>query len=176
MRGHTDKSKLERFMKALGNSSGAGRVYLTGGGTALLEGWRAMTVDIDLKAAPEPAGFFEAIAQLKDSLDVNVELAAPDDFIPSLPGWQDRSLFIARHGRIDFFHFDPYSQALAKIERGHQRDRLDVQAMMDRGLVQRQLLFELFSAIEKDLIRFPGIDAAAFRAAVIDTCQPGAEI
>jgi hypothetical protein len=108
----------------------AGRIYLTGGATALLHGWRPMTVDVDLKADPEPAGFFEAFALLKDELAVNIELASPSDFIPELPNWREGSLFIARHGHIDFYHYDPYSQALAKLERGHSRDLTDVEAML----------------------------------------------
>jgi hypothetical protein len=31
-----------------------GRIYLTGGATALLYGWRSTTIDVDLKANPEP--------------------------------------------------------------------------------------------------------------------------
>ena len=41
--------------------------------------------------------------------------------LPSLPGWRERSLFIDRHGRLDFYHYDPYSQALAKLERDSLR-------------------------------------------------------
>lgn len=63
---------------------GSGRVYLTGGATALLHGWHTSTVGIDLKLDPEPAGAFEAIAELKDELDVNVELAAPDQLLGAL--------------------------------------------------------------------------------------------
>jgi hypothetical protein len=55
----------------------------------------------------------------------NIELAAPDDFIPPLPGWEEWSIFIARRGKIDFYHYDLYAQALAKIERGHARDLAD---------------------------------------------------
>ena len=76
----------------------SGRIYLVGGSCAVLVGWRATTVDVDLKLDPEPAGAFEAIAGLKDTLGVNVELAAPDQFIPPLPGWRERSPFVVRHG------------------------------------------------------------------------------
>ncbi|HEV2391375.1 MAG TPA: hypothetical protein VG146_03330 [Verrucomicrobiae bacterium] len=93
MRAETDKLKLEAFMSALGNRvRGEGSIYLTGGATAVLHGWRPMTIDVDLKADPEPPGFFEALALLKDELDINVELASPDDFIPAVPGWRERSL------------------------------------------------------------------------------------
>ena len=87
MRHPVEREKLEALMVALGDRvTGPGRIYFTGGATALLHGWRSMTVDVDLKADPEPAGFFEAIALLKDELAVNIELASPDHFIPTVPG------------------------------------------------------------------------------------------
>ena len=109
MRSNANKTKLESFLEALGNKArGSGRIYLTGGASALLIGWRQSTIDVDIKADPEPAGLFEALAELKDKLDLNIELASPDMFIPELPGWRDRSQFIARFGSIDFYHFDFY--------------------------------------------------------------------
>ena len=87
--------KLQALMEAFGKRiKTPGRIYLTGGATALLHGWRQMTIDVDLKADPEPSGFFEAIAILKDELSVNIELANPSDFIPELPNWKSRSIFI----------------------------------------------------------------------------------
>ena len=44
---------------------GPGNVYFTGGATALLLGLREQTIDVDIKLDPEPAGVFEAIADLK---------------------------------------------------------------------------------------------------------------
>ncbi len=149
-----------------------GRVYLTGGATAVLYGWRDITIDIDLKASPEPAGFFEAIAHIKESESVNVELASPDDFIPELPGWRDRSEWIVREGPLDFYHYDFYSQALSKIERGHDRDLTDIRAMLNGGLVQRDRLQALFFEIEEQLLRYPAIDPAAFRERVLIHTSP----
>lgn len=48
--------------------------------------------------------------------------ASTEQFIPELPGWRERSPFIRREGRISFNHYDLHAQALAKIERGHERD------------------------------------------------------
>src|SRR5665213_1033500 len=133
MRLESDKSKIESFMAAMGKQvRGKGRIYLTGGATAVLYGWRGMTIDIDIKPDPEPAGLFEAIALLKDELDINVKLASPDQFIPALPEWRERSLFIALHGFIEFYHYDPYGQALANLQRGHERDLHDVDALLRR--------------------------------------------
>jgi hypothetical protein len=156
-------------MTALGERvRGEGTVYLTGGATALLYGWRAATIDVDIKGDPEPAGFFEALAALKEELDINVELASPDQFIPPLPGWRERSPLIARCGSVVFRHYDLYGQALAKLQRRHDRDMSDVRSMAEARLIDRELLQRLFDAIEPDLTRYPGIDAATFRASVME--------
>ncbi|MBI5473521.1 MAG: hypothetical protein HY961_14355 [Ignavibacteriae bacterium] len=151
--------------------SGYGCIYFTGGATAVLRGWRAMTIDIDIKPDPEPSGTFEAIAIIKNELDVNIELASPDQFIPTLPGWRERSLFIARHGQIEFFHYDPYSQALAKLQRRHERDVHDVHSMVNDGLIVRSRLFELFDSMKSQLIRYPSIDPASFEESVRKFCN-----
>ena len=63
MRQVADSEKIKCFMKELGQRCRSpGRVYLTGGASALLVGWRDSTADIDIKLDPEPAGAFEAIA------------------------------------------------------------------------------------------------------------------
>lgn len=134
----------------------------------MLDGWRNSTVDADLKLDPEPPGVFEAIRRIKDDLDVNVELASPDDFIPPLPGWRQRSRFIARHGEVDFYHYDDYAQALAKIERGHDRDLADVRAMIGRGLIEPTELRRLFVAIQPELVRYPAVDPEVFSQKVED--------
>lgn len=155
-------------MAALGAAvRGPGRVYFTGGVSAVLMGWREMTIDLDLKAEPEPAGFFEALPALKEALDINLELACPSDFIPALSGWQERSRFIAQHGGITFHHYDFYSQALAKLERWHTRDRLDVGCMIESGLVDKARLLEFFRSIEPALIRYPAIDPKRFSERVL---------
>ncbi len=172
MRSESDGDRIHSFMAALGQRvQGAGTIYFTGGATAVLHGWRSSTIDIDLKAAPEPTGFFEAIAVLKDELDVNVELASPDDFIPEIPGWRERSLFIARHGSVDFFHYDPYGQALSKLERRHDRDVNDVHAMKQKGLIDAGKLWDFFEMIEPQIIRYPAVDSRSFRLAVARFCK-----
>ncbi len=163
MRNETRREVIERFMVSLGEAvTGSGKLYFNGGVCAVLMGWRENTVDIDLAAAPEPLGFFEALPAVKDRLNVNVELAAPSDFIPALPGWQDRSIFLRRQGKLDFFHYDFYSQALAKIERWHARDQNDVGRMIGDGLVNTGRMWEMFQTIQPQLIRYPAIDGESF--------------
>ncbi|MFN0126005.1 MAG: DUF6036 family nucleotidyltransferase, partial [Verrucomicrobiales bacterium] len=168
MRSPTTKDGIEQFMRRLGEAvRSEGCVYFTGGVSAVLMGWREMTIDIDLKAEPEPRGFFEALPKLKDDLDINIELASPDQFVPALPGWQDRCQFIARYGKLSFHHYDFYGQALAKIERDHPRDRHDVASMVRDRLVQSDRLLELYTRVEPELIRYPAIDAASLRERVL---------
>ena len=169
MRSHTTKERIERLMRSLGAAvTSEGCIYFTGGVSAVLMGWREMTIDVNLKADPEPKGFFESLPKLKDALDINIELAAPDQFVPALPGWQLRSPFIARHGRLDFHHYDFYGQALSKVERDHPRDRIDVASMIRDGLVVPERLVELFGEVEPSLIRYPSIDGTALRNRVME--------
>ena len=107
---------------------------LTGGATAVLLGWRVSTIDVDLKLEGGAETVLRAVPRIKEEMQINVELASPSDFIPELPGWRDRSLYITPEGRLDFYHFDLYSQALAKIQRGHVQDLEDVRQMMVRAL------------------------------------------
>ena len=129
-----------------------------------------------MKSLAEWLGFIErqhpkAIALGLDRVSavlkkLNVELACPSHFIPELPGWRDRSLFIESHGLLTARHYDFYSQALAKIERGHTLDLLDVEQLLLRGLVEPTRLRELFELIEPQLYRYPAVDPPSFRRAV----------
>lgn len=167
MRELTGRERLDEFMRALGAAARAeARVYFTGGATAVLHGWRDTTVDIDIECVPDRDELLRAIPALKERLRVNVELAAPSHFIPTLPGWEDRSPFIRREGLVSFHHYDYYAQALSKIERGHSQDLADVNSMFDAGLVEPARLRQLFERITSDLYRYPAIDAAAFGRAL----------
>ena len=150
------------------------RLYLTGGATAVLEGWRHSTIDVDLRFEPESDELLREIPALKEILGVNIELASPPDFIPELPGWRERSPLLFRDGNVDVHHFDPYSQALAKIERGFAQDRDDVRELIERDLVKRGRLRELFDAIEPALYRYPAIDPPTFRRRVDEALHPPA--
>ena len=173
MRHETQADDIHQFMRELGLAlKEKGRVFFTGGVSAVLHGWREMTVDIDLRSDPEPVGFFEALHALKEKLEINLELAAPSDFIPELPGWRERSVFIARHGQLDFYHYDFYSQALAKIERGYDRDLDDVRQMFGAGLIQREKLSQCFGQILPALLRYPAIDSATFVRKVSAFTEP----
>ena len=167
MRQPVTAARVEEFMKALGRGvKSPARVFLVGGATAVLLGWRDSTIDIDLKAIPERDDLLRQLSALKEHLEINIELASPDDFIPELPGWEDRSQFVRQAGKLTFLHYDFYAQTLAKIERGHETDLRDIEQMIKSDLVDPGRLLELFSKIEGDIDKYPALDAPSFRRAV----------
>jgi hypothetical protein len=107
--------------------------------------WRPSTLDVDVHLVPDRDEILRAMASLKNDLEINIELAAPSHFIPELPGWQERSQFIAGEGKISFF---------------------DVDSMIREGLVEPGRLRELFEGIIPALYRYPAIDAQSFRQAL----------
>jgi hypothetical protein len=166
MRERVTASRLLEFMRALGSEVKTGaRVYLVGGATAVLLGWRESTIDVDLKAIPD-GDLLKSLPALKEQFKINIELASPADFIPEAPGWQERSQFIKREGKLDFFHYDLYMQALAKIERGHKTDLDDVRQMIDRQLIEPKRLLEIFTSAESELYKYPALDPKRFRRSV----------
>ncbi len=168
MRDIVDSERVQGFVRELGKRlRSPATVYLTGGASAVLEGWRASTMDIDLKIVPDTE-VFELLPRLKEELRINVELASPDDFLPPLPGWESRSPLITRIGTVEFRHFDFCSQALAKIERGFSRDLDDVREMVRRDLVEPDQLKRLADEIVPGLIRYPAVDPDSFLRAVGD--------
>ena len=151
LRKSVDRQRIERFLRYLGRRfQGAGRIYLVGGTTMVYEGFRNQTLDIDLTfelRAEDHALFIQVVRELKEELNLNVEEASPGDFIPLPSGYEDRCQFLGRYGNLDVFHFDPYSMALSKIERGTEEDFSDVLALMEHNWIQIETLEGYFQDI-----------------------------
>ena len=167
MRHKVNVATLHEFMRSLArHAESRTRVYLVGGATAVLEGWRQATIDIDIELKPESHSLLREIQDLKERLQVNVEFASPSQFVPEVPGWEGRSKYVGQEGDITYYHYDFYAQALAKIERAHLRDNDDVAEMLRRGLIEPKKLLELLNRIEPELFRYPAVDARSFRTRV----------
>lgn len=167
MRQRVTAKRMDEFMLALASGiTTASRVFLVGGATAVLLGWRDSTVDVDLKIVPESDEILRKLPTLKEDLQINIELAAPDDFIPALPAWQERSRFIRQEGKLTFLHYDLYAQALAKIERGHDTDVKDVQELLDRKLIEPEAVRDFFERIKDQFYKYPALDEVSFRRAM----------
>jgi hypothetical protein len=176
MRRPLDPERMRQVLDALGRAChGPGIVYLTGGATALLSGWRASTVDIDLKLDPEPEGAFAAIARIKEELAVNVELASPADFLPELADWRAQSPLVGRFGPVEVRHYDLRAQALSKLARGFERDVADVRAMLERRLVTCAALRSALAEMAPRLERFPRVSERELRGRLAVVCPDAKE-
>ncbi|MEM6930506.1 MAG: DUF6036 family nucleotidyltransferase [Myxococcota bacterium] len=164
MRPLVDRERLTRFLVELGRRVRTPtRLYLVGGATAVVEGWRGSTADIDIVVEPESRELLEGLPKLKERLDVSVEFASPAHFVPELPGWRDRSHWIEQHGVIQVYHYDFVSQAVAKIERGHRQDLDDARRMLE-SKVDVTRLRELVEQTRPELVRYPAVDPEAFQS------------
>jgi hypothetical protein len=105
---------------------------------------------------------------IKERLQVNIELARPEDFVPPLQGSDDRHLFIDTIGRVSFFHYDPYAQLLSKVVRGFNRDMQDAENFVASGMVDPKRFRSLVQRIpDRSFAKYPALS----RQAVLDAVQ-----
>jgi len=166
MRADATAERIRGLLVELGRRAAPGTsLYLAGGASAVLVGWRDSTHDIDVTIDGDADPVLRAISELKDRLDINVELAGPQDFLP-VADWRQRSTSVGQYGNLAVYHTDFTLQALAKLQRGFDQDLADVHAMTARGLTSGRELRILLHRIEPDLYRAPTVDADRLRAAV----------
>jgi hypothetical protein len=148
------------------------RLHLVGGTSLVFEGYRQLTLDVDLTIEVSAEGHSQLVQALQEimlALDMNIEEASPGDFIPLPAGYMDRHEFIGRYGQVEVFHFDWYSNALSKIERGRQQDLADVVALLQHERIEWSRLEAMFHEIlplmgKKSLRQKPGDFALNFQA------------
>ncbi len=168
MRTELTRERLAALMSELARTAprrGHYRVYLTGGGTAVWMGWRESSIDVDLSTDDEAV--FRHIQSIKDRLNVNIEFARPDDFVPALERSDDRHILIQTAGSISFFHFDPYTQLLSKIVRGFRRDLDDAHQFLRSGLVDPREFQRLVKAVPESIYaKYPHLSRLGIETAV----------
>jgi predicted ATP-dependent serine protease len=73
MRPPVDDSSIRSIARELGRIARAPvRIYLTGGSTAVIEGWRQTTVDVDMRLEPEADELLRALPALKNRFGINM--------------------------------------------------------------------------------------------------------
>jgi hypothetical protein len=71
MRRVAQREDIEHFITALGReATNPTRLYFTGGATAVLLGWRASTIDVDIHILPEDDRLLRTLPELKESLEL----------------------------------------------------------------------------------------------------------
>ena len=170
MRNRLTRESLLALMRGLARSANPKqhyRVYLVGGGTAVLAGWRESSIDADLYARQDE--IFRDVQKIKDRLNLNIEFARPEDFVPPLEESETRHVLVETVGGVSFYHYDPYAQLLSKVVRGFARDVVDANAFVASGMVDPERFRNLVQDIpESAYSRYPRLSAQAVRAAVDD--------
>jgi hypothetical protein len=162
------RDDLDTLMAELARTAPRGgnyRVYFVGGGTAVCLGWRESTIDADLHADDDR--IFHDIQAIKERLEINIEFAQPEQFVPPLAGTADRHVLVQTIGRVSFYHYDPYAQLLSKVVRGFNRDLADAAALVESGMVDMERFKALVEAIpDSAYAKYPRLSAKAVQDAV----------
>lgn len=170
MRKELTRERLLLLMKELARTAprrGSHSVYLVGGGTAVHLGWRQSSIDADLFSERDEV--FRDIQGIKERLNMNIEFARPENFVPPLTGSADRHVFIDKVGSINFFHYDPYAQLLSKVVRGFQRDLDDARDFLRSGMVEPERFKSLVREIpDSAYAKYPSLSRPGVEMAVQD--------
>jgi hypothetical protein len=156
LRPRVSRERIEILLRWLGEHyEHPARLYLVGGATMVYEGLRRQTIDVDLDIEDASNNRTELVAVLREArnvLDINVEEVALSDLIPLPAGFADRHEFVGRYGEVDVFHFDLYSMALSKVERGRRQDLLDVVALLE----SKRLKWDRLQAMQAEILPLLG--------------------
>lgn len=158
MRDNSDINRINKFIAKVGELVKVPMtIYFSGGATAVMFDIRETTIDVDIRFEPDDMQMYKAIQVLKEKLNMNIELASPLDFIPALPQWKERSIFITSSNKVNFYHCDLYSQIISKVQRGWKQDVSDAKGFLKNN-VDTKLLKELFYSVKPDFIKFPAVN------------------
>lgn len=170
MRRRLTRETLQELMRELSRSAPgrrAYRVYLVGGGTAVLLGWRDSTIDANLYSDRDE--IFRNIQDIKERLQLNVEFVRPEDFVPALAGTAERHVFIETVGNVTYYHYDPHAQLFSKLVRGFRLDLLDAGRFLGSGMVEADRFRSLVHEIpESAYSRYPALSRQAVIEATDD--------
>jgi len=169
VRNELTRDRLRGLMKEIAKRAprrgGPFHVYLVGGGTAVLAGWREASIDADLFS--EQKAVFRDIQEIKEHLNLNVEFVRPEYFVPPLPDTESRHVLLEQMGSVHYYHYDPYSQLLSKVVRGFTRDLADARAFVRCGMVDVERFRVLVAAIQPSAFaRYPNLSPGGVRQAV----------
>jgi len=168
MRRRLTRELLDALMEELARSARRKktyRIFLVGGGTAVREGWRESTIYADLYA--EQDEIFRDIQNIKERLQLNVEFARPEDFVPPLAGSEGRHIFLKNICSVGFYHYDPYAQLLSKVVRGFARDLADARQFLASGMVDPERFKSLVHDIPGPVYsKYPALSPQAVQEAV----------
>lgn len=144
---------LEDFLAAAAHSYAAsapgqgraGRLFLLGETSQVLEGWRSWTDAVRLYADVEYRPEWNAAAaHATAQFGVAIEQEFPGDLIPLPAGFEQRHRPVRdlSDSGLSLWHFDPYSVAFRHVARGDEPDYHIVLAYVKHGWIDREEMGE----------------------------------
>jgi hypothetical protein len=107
--------------------------YLIGGSALILLGASRETINIDSIIENSDKNIQKILKELSNEMRKDLEYVALDEFIPLPAKSEQRHHFIGRYGKVDAYNFDPYNNALSKLDRGFESDIEDVVFLIKQG-------------------------------------------
>lgn len=127
-------------------------------------GSQRSTIDLDYVGDDlQLSDFQRTIAEVASEMHVHVDPVPIERFVPLPPEADSRRLFIARFGPIEVFVVDPYVIALSKVDRGLDTDVADIVFLVERGLVNLDLLADLVVTSLRQAAQYDMDPAATLR-------------
>lgn len=172
------RNTIDQFIEMLSNNfSRPGRVFLIGETSLVFQGWRPWSEHLEFSAEvaePDNAAFSIDIDSIRQDIGVKILQEHPGDLIPLPDGHYERSIRIdfgseggarqiPENGRLEFYHFDPYSVAFRYLARGDEQDYHLAISYLEHGWItldkMETILTELlprfsFQTIQQDPAEF----------------------
>ena len=128
----------------------AGRLFLLGETSQVLEGWRPWTDAVRLHADVEYRSEWDAAAvRAAAQFGVAIEQEFPGDLIPLPADFEQRhrSVRDLPDSGLSLWHFDPYSVAFRHVARGDEPDYHIVLAYIKSGWIDKEEMDERLAAL-----------------------------
>ena len=132
-----DYTDIQSVLQILGERvPPSSRLLLVGGSALVLLGSPRPTIDVDFIGDDiSPSELDKIIMQVARELKIYIEPVAMERFIPVPEGSDERTIRIGQFGNLEVYVADPYSIALAKLDRGFDTDFDDLIFLVNRNLV-----------------------------------------
>ena len=111
------------------------------------------TTDVDIIFSHKI--FFEELKFKKNNNYLILEKNFNDSFSALQEDYPSRATFIKKIGKINIFVISPEDLAIMKISRWNDRDRTDVISLIERKLLNKEKLYELYNDVKNYYIGNP---------------------
>ncbi|MEW5940007.1 MAG: DUF6036 family nucleotidyltransferase [Chloroflexota bacterium] len=131
------RKSIQEFLERLGSRYPQDETLsLLGGSAMILLGSTRETMDIDYVGDDLHKNDFQILVEtIASELGLDAEAVPIEHFVPLPEGYDQRRIHIGHYGKVNVFVIDPYSIALSKVDRGSDRDLIDLVFLIQQNLI-----------------------------------------